>query len=389
MKFTLKQATGEMFVDRKEIVNEMVKTLSDLDLGMGFALHGIRRIGKSSILLEVLRRLRKRKNIVPVYFDLWKLIEGTVVEFNKELTSDIINAYKPRLGLKYTVTELLESSKSMFHRVVSNLKIEARIQEDIEILLKYDEEPNPEPSSIKKVFQLSEELAKETKTRCVLMIDEFPDITELKCGKKIGNGAIKMIRAIYEEQKNTILCISGSSKATMDKVALSSTSPFYRQFIVKRIDPLEKKYIYELLRKNLDKQITDNAIDRIYEFTNGIPYYVQFIGRQLYMSKEKKITESIIEPIINEFLDQEGDILFTRDFEVLAAKERVILKTMAIQGIEKISEIAKAQHEYFISNTQTFVNTLMEKGVLTKETRGVYKFTDPIFKIWLKHKYEI
>ncbi|RLB76665.1 MAG: hypothetical protein DRH24_17490, partial [Deltaproteobacteria bacterium] len=87
VKFTLREVEGELFVNREELVGEMVKTLSDQKLLMGFALYGPRRIGKSSLLLEVRRRLRERKDIVPVYFSLWELDQGTIAEFNKELTA--------------------------------------------------------------------------------------------------------------------------------------------------------------------------------------------------------------------------------------------------------------------------------------------------------------
>ena len=382
MRFTLREVQGKEFVNRAELVEEMVKTLSDPGLLMGFALYGPRRIGKSSILLEVRRRLKKKKNIVPVYFSLWELDQETVAEFNKELTARLLEGYKARLGLKQRVEELLEYPRRAVHGIIKHLNIKAKIQEDIELLLTYDGEKQ-DPGSIKRVFQLAEELATETKTRCVLILDEFPDIAKLKCNTKVGGGIIKVIRSVCSSHKNTILCISGSSRATMELAVISPASPFYRQFIVREIKPLEIKYVKEIITKNIDWEITPKAMDKIYKFTNGIPYYVQFIGRQIYMHSRERITEVEIEEIIEEFLREEGSILFRSEYETLSLKERSILQIMATKGIDKPSRIAKFQAEP-VTNIYPFVEKLMEKGILERKAKGAYRFTDPIFERWLK-----
>lgn len=382
MRFTLREVQGKEFVNRAELVEEMVKTLSDPGLLMGFALYGPRRIGKSSILLEVRRRLKKKKNIVPVYFSLWELDQETVVEFNKELTARLLEGYKARLGLKQRVEELLEYPRRAVHGIIKHLNIKAKIQEDIELLLSYDGEKQ-DPGSIKRVFQLAEELATETKTRCVLILDEFPDIAKLKCNTKVGRGIIKVIRSVCSSHKNTILCISGSSRASMELAVISPASPFYRQFIVREIKPLERKYVKEIITKNIDWEITTKAMDKIYKFTNGIPYYVQFIGRQIYMHSRERITEVEIEEIIEEFLSEEGSILFRSEYETLSLKERSILQIMATKGIDKPSRIAKSQAEP-VTNIYPFVEKLMEKGILERKAKGAYRFTDPIFERWLK-----
>jgi len=385
IKFTLMEAEGELFVNREQIVDEMVKTLSDPHLRMGFALYGSRRIGKSSIFLEVRRRLKKKPRIVPVYFNLWELYQRTLTEFNQEISKRILQEYGPLLGLKHNLTELKGLPRKAMHAILKHLKLEINLVDDIGVLLTYREESEPDPNSIKTVLRLVERLAKKTNTRCVLMLDEFPTITELKCGTKIGEGVIGMIRAIHARQKHTLLCIAGSSKSTMDSAVLSPTSPFYRQFIIKEIKPLEKKYVSEIITRNIDWEITKEAIDRIYEFTNGIPYYVQFIGRHIYMSRKSQITKDDLDDIIEDFLKQEGDLLLTRDLEVLSPGEIALLEAMIQGGTGRISELAKINRER-ISNTYTTVRELLKKGVIEKKSRGCYEFTDPIFRKWLRKR---
>ncbi|HHD63894.1 MAG TPA: ATP-binding protein [Desulfobulbaceae bacterium] len=80
MVFTLQPAVKDDFVDRKYILADMLSSLEDGSTRMGFALVGPRRIGKTSILKEVVRRLRRGKGVVPVYFPLWDIVENTLPE---------------------------------------------------------------------------------------------------------------------------------------------------------------------------------------------------------------------------------------------------------------------------------------------------------------------
>lgn len=50
MRFTLQPATREDFIDREDILEEMLHTLTDKKVRMGYAFVGHRRIGKTSIL---------------------------------------------------------------------------------------------------------------------------------------------------------------------------------------------------------------------------------------------------------------------------------------------------------------------------------------------------
>ena len=130
MGFTLVATEGKNFIDREEIVEEMVDRLSGKKSLMGFTLYGKRRVGKTSIFKEVRRRLAK-EDVVPIYFSIRDIVEENVSGFARELTTELIEAYRPRLGLKERAKELLELPAKYFYRAVRSMEIEARIQDDI------------------------------------------------------------------------------------------------------------------------------------------------------------------------------------------------------------------------------------------------------------------
>ncbi|MCK4491123.1 MAG: ATP-binding protein [Candidatus Altiarchaeales archaeon] len=389
MTFTMLPVKGKNFIDRKKITTEIINTLTDKQVFMGFALYGIRRVGKSSIFIEIQRRLERNDFVVPIYLNVWDLTEETVPEFAKVLRNAIINAYGPKLGLKYKAEELLRFPIKLLGDTMKSLRVNVTLGEDIEAILKWDEQEKIDYNYlIDEVFDLAENLAKETDTRCALLIDEFPALIELKLnGKKVGEPIIKKIRTIQERKEHVIISISGSVRKTMDMVAVSSGSAFYKQLILREIKPLKPRYTRKLINENLGGEATDDAYEQIHKLSNGIPFYIQAIGKKLRELRKDTINLKDVDSAFNTFLGEEGTLIFRQQFKQLSPKERLIVKTMAKNEVYVLSEIAKAMGEN-PTNISWFLNDLEDKGVLIKEDPGRYMFMDPIFKKWLHQKFE-
>ena len=377
MYFTLRPVKGERFINRQELLDEMISELRDVESTTGYALYGKRRIGKTSVLKEVQRRLESEHKIVTVYFSVWDLIEFSVVEFCQRLSMDIIDAYRPYLGLKYKAKELFQTPLTMLRKLLdsSELKI---VYNELEFLIskKRDIDKN---LLVENALYLPEKLAKSTGTKCILMIDEFPSISELKSdSNKIGETIIKKMRTIFENWERTTLCISGSIRSTMKLSVLSSTSPFYRQLIIKEVKPFEREYTKELLSGDIE--ITEEGVDEIHNFSTGIPFYIQFIGKML--ERRKGASVELIKELEAEFLLEEGDILFKEEFDTLSSKERLIAINIA-KGCHTPKAIASAVGDN-ISNVNQFLSYLEQKGYVLKREKGYYILEDPVFARWLE-----
>jgi len=377
MRFTLQPVKGKEFVDRIGLLEEMVSELADKRSTMGYALYGKRRVGKTSILKEVERQLKMKDEIIVVYFSVWDLVEFSLLEFCQRLSMRIIDAYRPHTGLKYRATDLLKTPASMLRKILDRAEFKV-VYNEIEFLLSTKQQTDND-MLVEHVFDLSEKLAKSTDTKCVLLADEFPSIIDLKSdGARIGEPILRKIRTISEDWERTGLCISGSIRSTMELTVLSSTSPFYRQLIVKEVKPLEKEYVGEILLRNL--KISDEGIEEIYSFSGGIPFYVQFIGKIL--ERVEEITLDSIKDVENEFLAEEGNILFKEEFNSLSSKERLIVANIA-GGHYSPKELANTIGDK-VSNINRFLMYLIEKGYVEKVERGYYVLEDPVFERWLK-----
>lgn len=385
MAFTLQPAVGESFVNRKAIVEEMVSTLSEENLLIGFALVGNRRMGKSSIFQEVCRELSKKKDIIPVYFSLWSLIEKSVEEFCRILAFSVLERYKQKLSLRYQIKNLVKVPVNKLFDFLRTIDVRIKILEEIEISLSRRKGEKDLSLMLEQVLTLPEKLASETDTRCILFLDEFPSVIELASsnGRMIGEQIIRKIRTIQENYRRTVLCISGSIKKSMELAALSSASPFYRQFIVKNVEPFRKNDLRELLEKNLRTELPGEVINTCYRLSGGIPFYIQFIGRGLLKLGGKNITSANTVEIFDELLREEGNLLFTEEFNSFSSRERKVLVTIAKNNLYKLNEIAK-HLEQGLNVVGRYLEYLVKKGVITKENRGIYKFVDPVFEKWVK-----
>ncbi len=60
---------GESFIGRADVLRDVLRTLNNAQES-GVVLYGQRRIGKTSVLLELAANLPKQGNVLPIYFDL-------------------------------------------------------------------------------------------------------------------------------------------------------------------------------------------------------------------------------------------------------------------------------------------------------------------------------
>lgn len=389
MDFVLQPAVGKDFVDREELLKDLISTLKNPKTRMGFALYGKRRVGKTSIFLELKRRLANEKKVVVAYLNLWDLIDSTLEEFIKALTREILQAYRTRIGLRYSAEELMTSSWNMIKNLLRELRIGVKLTDQIEFLLRFELEGNKAVDYgmlLDRVFQLAEDLAVETETRCVILLDEFPSVMELrKNGGNAGEPVIKKIRSIYERSAHIVLCVSGSVKATMDMAVFSSASAFYGQLLGKEVRPLEKKYVTLILEESLGKRLGEDIEEEIYRFTNGIPLYVHLLGKKLQLLQ--KTDKKTLKEVVNSFILEEATLLFKSEFTSFSSNERRVLRAINIGQVASLHHIA-AYLRSTSSNISTTARRLEDKGILIRTGGGNIEMEDPVFGRWIRGYYE-
>ena len=374
-EFSLTPVSGKYFIGREAILKELWDELSDAKSHIGFCLYGKRRMGKTSILLETKAGLDKRKDIVISYisfYDMPELSQGILAE---TLVSGIIEAYQQKglLPLDISIKELFKAPLGVVLNLLKNAKIETKIVEQIKVTFEYKDVKKGSYEYIRHAFGIGETLAEATHTKCVIILDEFPEIIKVENGLQL----VKMLRTQYEQQRRTALVISGSIRRTLDAVALSDSSPFYKQLVPKHILPFNKVEVAEFLKAYLGK-MPQEELDKLYALTGGSPFYLQFIGRATKY-------EGTVEEVIGKFINQEGDLFFKEEFEKLSSKEKGIVIALC-EGKRTLTDIAQVLNEP-ATTVGSYLPSLTDTDVLQKESRGTYFLPDSLFAYWLRMRF--
>lgn len=388
MAFTLTPALADDFVGRKEITSELVNQLSSRNK-IGYSLSGVRRIGKTSILKEVERRLTENRKVPVAYVSVWRVSPNTIDEFVRVANRAALNAFRNRLPAKFKFEELLVTGKAALTRFLNSLKLSAKVTDDLEVSISYvRREASDVDDALAGCFSLIEHLGEMTRTNSVLIVDEFPSLVDLTYGaknQKIGDSMIKLIRTLYEGFKRTKLVISGSYRQTMRNLVAKQSAPFYKQLLLREIEPFSESEYKEFLQHYLPglKFTRDAVREQLYRITSGIPYNLQLLGSEIQLQGLNDLSSEKLSGVVDGVLRKEGELSFKEFVDDLTPSEVKVLRALARSSDIKPSGIAAQQ--FMDKDTVGYsLSLLVNKGIIVRRGRGAYVFPDNLFGEWLK-----
>ena len=386
MPFYLTPVTGSLLVGRRAEIGRLLADLGKKDGRAGFSLTGVRRIGKTSILKEAKRRLEK-KGIVVIYVSVWDALPDTLDAFVARLFDQTMDAFKGSFSLDLKIRNLIRMSRDGVAGILRHVGLSVHAGDEILYTVSYlrgDE--SDAASAISNVFSMIDKLAVRAKKRCVLIIDEFPSLAELKIGKKaIGRSIIRKIRTVNEDYENTSMVISGSFAHTMQEVALSSSAPFYKQLTNLEIRPLDREAMREFVRIYVRKKIDEEGLDALEERSGGIPYNLQMLGRELGCMEGEAVDAASVSRAVALVLQREGAVHFQEYLGMMQSTETGVVKAMAVSGSTSPSDIAAAGN-MSLNGVTALLQSLLAKGILQRTGRGRYRFADDMFRAWLSDR---
>ena len=280
-----KPVFGSTFYDRKEVIKSITS-----DFGNNYALVGIRRVGKTSILKQLEIEFKK-KGIIPVRIDVRSIFPFTIEGFLKKYTLEIVNQYKKEDKYKHISERLklfLKGEWRDFAEYIKTIHIQA-FKDIAEIWFDYDQSTEKDRTKLlKEVINYPEKLAKDTNKKIVIMFDEFQEV------QKFGEDFMWALRSNMQESQNTEYIISGSAVGTMSYILGNKNSPFYGMFLTKQIKGIDEKSAGKLLDrvKEFDITLGQNLKNKIIKKTNCLPLYLQAIGKIIllhFLEKKKNV----------------------------------------------------------------------------------------------------
>lgn len=364
--------TGENFANRKDEIKELTRDLKDCEK---IFLISPRRYGKTSLIMNVLTKLRKA-GVYTVYIDLYK-----ATSLHK-----LLELYSRQIA--QTVESRLERAIRFIKEVLPGLR--PRVTIDAEgnpsIGIDYVRNKRETLRFLDEIYNLPQKLALKKKKNFVIVFDEFQEIRNFN-----GESIEKSMRASFQHQRNVGYLFAGSKKHILNDMVYNKNRAFYKIGKVMNLNKIERAEFRKFLQKkfkNTGFVLEKGVVDKVLDLAKDSPYNAQFLCHKLWDTNldKKKIRISDVEIALGKILSEETPFYLSL-WDSLTLHQRNVLRAIANFGGEKIfsQEFITANDIGPSSTLQTSVTLLIKKEIIEKNN-GVYEITDVFFKEWIKRE---
>ncbi|AWR95277.1 AAA family ATPase [Acidianus brierleyi] len=372
MKFIFGRPIDEPF-DREEEIKALNELISR---NQPTAVLGIRRIGKTSIILNVL----KNQNIPKIYINVEDFIEGKSIDiiglfsyFSSSLLSEAIKFMEPRKRIPIVLKEKGEEAIKTLREILGYIKINFNINlGKVEIFLDSTKKGGIK-ESLKELLDLPQEISENINKKILIVLDEFQ---YLKLGEQNFPGLFHSLRSKWQFQNNVEYVISGSAVGMLENI-FKKNQPFYQFFFPIYIKPFCKDKSEEFLSEGFQdegKTFLEDGIKKAVEYLDGIPAWLNYFGIKSVLecrTIDEKCANKVIEDI---YKDPVIQVIIKDEYNKLGKNARKILKFIANKGGEgNLRGIELSR-----SSINEGIKSLFNEGYIERKDRGVYRIIDPI-----------
>ena len=379
--------TPPYFTNRVSELTTLALVADDLLVGRPrhVALFGLRRIGKTLVCQEQMRRLHASGNVIPVYLDLQDLASSPELFAQRYVGLSCFWAVDHGEGPAdpyLNATDLLQTnaaSQLMVARTAAALISEMGKQKvDYTTLLNI-------------AFDFPERLAEALGRPLMYFLDEFPELLTLGSFPGVGD-PLKHFRAALQRQTRVAYVITGSAVSATEHIVQDHRSPLFLQFRALELHPFTPEDTQALTEK-LVGRLSPAAQAAIHTYTFGHPFYVTALAervRELAAGEATAVTPELVsQAFVLEALENRGQIYgycrYLYDISLQKARGygvlKALLQILAIEDGLALSEIASRLRRQ-ASAARDYLRRLMEVDLLV-ERGGRYFYADPVFRYWV------
>ncbi len=324
---------------------------------------GERRIGKSSLVLEAIRR---RRGYRPLYVDflaiktvddLCKRIVKAVITLERN-KSNLIKMLKEFSALRPTVTvDPLTSLPTV--GLTSSVKLQ--------------------PDSIESILDLVGRMR-----QTVVVFDEFQDVLKIDDHET----ALALMRSRIQTHANTCYCFAGSVRSQMDDIFTADTSPFFKSALPLHVGPLDPAVFGAFIRRKFGtggRAVEDDMLKAIMQIGCDNPGDIQRFCVALWQisSEGDTLTRRHI-PAALDFVFTIENRAYEDIVEQISGQQMACLRALAIKGGSSTlsSGFVSESGIALVTSVRKAMNRLVERRILFREAT-TYRFCDPFFRAWI------
>lgn len=358
-------------VSRERYIASAVERLLD---GQNLLVAGPRRIGKTSVMLEALRRLR-RKGAYTAYLDC---LGATSL---RGLAERLVDAL---LQNQTGVARSFEQAKAL----VAGAKLTARMRyEHLELAVELARETN-EQRFFEGALDLPQGLATKAKRRVVVAFDEF------QAASRLAPRVFDLMRTRFQTHRNVAYVFLGSEAGILESLFTTKSEPFYRFAVAHDLaDPAGHRFGIDpedwqlYIRKKFRARgitISEAIVDQLLDLTGGHPQDTMQVCAELYYFMRDAGARSV-----------SAQLLALVHEQALRELERPFALVWADLGKQKYQQaVAKriANREVLFAASGALprievlraVDAMRARGLVLRLARGRYEFIEPMFAEYVR-----
>lgn len=372
------------FYNRTEDIKKIEYYLNSLEMGISQSLliRGVRGVGKTFLLQKL--KQDSKKNFLVSYIDISRIVgfddtQLTAQSVLLELLDEMNNTIYDKINDGKKITFLLK-------KLINKLKIKdfsfSKGTHIAEIPIPATEDNYKKIS--KFVMEYPQNVVEDIDgiDGFIIIIDEFQMLKKLENPESF----FWLLRSYSQFQSNVSYVMSGSISQTSDAIEMlnGATGAFGGRMIQINIDPFTKKETKSYFNDRFHEiTFTDDGFNRFYEYTKGIPMYINSFYNAL--SSHETYDEDLIDYIFLNNMDQIL-VMWIRIWGTLNKYEKRIICTMLNKENISWSELER-KLDMSPATLTKYIKTLQDKGII-KYYGGNYNFEDLMLKTWLNHEKE-
>ncbi len=352
------------FCGRKEETSRLTDAISRCSR---ICLIGERRIGKTSLVHETVRRL---KGHTLIFIDLLgvksaedvarRIIEGIFSSATETIFSRLIKSFsalRPVAGVDPLTGTPTLSLASGF---------------------------NPDSRTLEEALDY---LGHQKRT--VVFFDEFQALLSLPPADQ--SDLVARMRSRIQLHADTPYVFAGSVRSEIDRMFFDPASPFYKSAVRFELGPLKPKSFRDFLQHGFEggkRTISPELLTRVFELCHDVPGDIQRICQCLWdeTSPGDHLSSDMLPQAFRRLFSDE-ERTYTILLEYVTGQQLKCLRALAEMGGRASlgGELIALTGITTNSSVQRAMNSLIKKRILFREGKS-HRFCDPFFGEWIKFK---
>lgn len=383
MEILQRPVAGPQLFDREELLRKLT------NIKRNYALVGLRKAGKTSVIFEAKRRMEKQGILCPY---IYVMFEDIARSFLIRYANVCLLSFLRWKGKGESIFE--DSLDSLKHQIIRAIEFKPIIASHLFALSEALASP-PGLQALEITLSLPQILVSHEEAQMVVFIDEFQNLILLDLP------VIDMLRRRILIDTGISYIIAGSEIGMMKEILESSKAPLFGHFDIQKVDAFSVEQSREYVLKHLFERgfvIGELGLSFIVALTGGFPFFINVLLESIVQKCAEKGFSRVPNDILLEVIEQESfqtdGMLFIHFKDTLEGTFRrrnmgrylQILKAIAL-GSQSITAISKS-----VGIRTTSLPAYMDFLILAslvKKVKGCYQLTQPYMDFWLRACYRI